>query len=210
MPSSWVRTGLIPSVRTGPDGRFRLTGIGRDRVVLVLVEGQSIEQSFAMVLTAADPAYQPLLLPGRRLGRATIGEAPLRSEASLPAAASRVRSSTSTPASPSPGPRSTPGSVGSTTTDAQGRFRIDGTAERPRELPVRRGRRPALHQGRQAGPEPAGSGTDPCRDHPQARELGRGEGEEPGERKPGQSGRPVLPLSRQSACPGMHRRLVPE
>jgi hypothetical protein len=29
-----------------------------------LAEGPAIEQSFAMVLTAADPAYQPLLLPG--------------------------------------------------------------------------------------------------------------------------------------------------
>jgi RNA polymerase sigma factor (sigma-70 family) len=58
------KDGPIPSVQTGPDGRFRLTRIGRDRVVTLLAEGPAIEQSFAMVLTAADPAYQPLLLPG--------------------------------------------------------------------------------------------------------------------------------------------------
>ncbi len=58
------RDGPIRPVRTGPDGRFRISGIGRDRVAVILVEGESIEQSLAMVLTSSDPAYKPLLLPG--------------------------------------------------------------------------------------------------------------------------------------------------
>ncbi|MGP0063332.1 MAG: sigma-70 family RNA polymerase sigma factor [Isosphaeraceae bacterium] len=58
------RDGPIPPVRTGPDGQFRISGIGRDRVAVILVEGESIEPSLAMVLTSRDPAYKPLHLPG--------------------------------------------------------------------------------------------------------------------------------------------------
>jgi RNA polymerase sigma factor (sigma-70 family) len=57
------KDGPVPSVRTGPDGRFRLTGIGRDRTALVVVKGEDYEPSFAMVLTTADPAYRPIILP---------------------------------------------------------------------------------------------------------------------------------------------------
>ena len=55
--------GPIPPGKTGPDGRFRISGIGRDRVVLLNVEGEPIEQSLAMVMTTPDSAYKPLLMP---------------------------------------------------------------------------------------------------------------------------------------------------
>jgi RNA polymerase sigma factor (sigma-70 family) len=51
------------SATTSVDGRFRLAGIGRDRVAMLRVEGGSIEQSFAMVLTSSDRGYKPVLLP---------------------------------------------------------------------------------------------------------------------------------------------------
>jgi len=59
----------IPAVRTGPDGRFRFTGVGRDRLIYLVVDGGSIEQSFALVLSTADPAYTPIALPGDGEGR---------------------------------------------------------------------------------------------------------------------------------------------
>jgi hypothetical protein len=71
-PSLWgeMRNVFIPGtggpyrpVQTDADGRFRVTGIGRDRVAVLVVEGGSIEQSMAAVLTTGDPGYQPVLLP---------------------------------------------------------------------------------------------------------------------------------------------------
>src|SRR5262249_32604909 len=49
-----------PVVRTDPDGRFRMTGIGRDRVIALNVAGESIETSNSWVVTTGDPAYTPL------------------------------------------------------------------------------------------------------------------------------------------------------
>ena len=49
--------------RTDRDGRFRLTGVGHDRRVTLTIHGESIERSYAMIFTARDPAYTPLVLP---------------------------------------------------------------------------------------------------------------------------------------------------
>ena len=38
-----------------------MTGVGRDRLALLWVEGELIERSFALVLTTSDPAYKPIL-----------------------------------------------------------------------------------------------------------------------------------------------------
>ena len=62
------REGPLPAVRTGPDGRFCLTGVGRDRVSLLFIEGESIEQTLAMVFTTRDSTYKPFLLPADNLG----------------------------------------------------------------------------------------------------------------------------------------------
>jgi RNA polymerase sigma factor (sigma-70 family) len=119
------KDGPIPSVQTGPDGRFRLTRIGRDRVVTLLAEGPAIEQSFAMVLTAADPAYQPLLLPGGGSGeqrlkgpRFDLNVAPGRMIEGVV-----IDSNTRKPIA---GARAHSWVVGWTTTDSQGKFRIAG------------------------------------------------------------------------------------
>ena len=60
--------GLISPVQTEPDGRFRLTRVGRDRAALLLIHGAAIEQSFAMVYTASDPTYRSLALPNENSG----------------------------------------------------------------------------------------------------------------------------------------------
>jgi hypothetical protein len=56
--------GVFRPVRTGSDGRFRITGTGRERVVVLLVEGGSVEQTIAIVSTTGDRGYKPVLLPG--------------------------------------------------------------------------------------------------------------------------------------------------
>ncbi len=55
--------GPIPPVRTEIDGRFRVPGIGRDRAVLLLIEGEPFERSFAVAYASSDPASTPRLLP---------------------------------------------------------------------------------------------------------------------------------------------------
>jgi RNA polymerase sigma factor (sigma-70 family) len=50
------------TVTTGKDGRFRLTGFGRDRVVLLRLRGDNIEHCVFWVVTRDEP------LPGMRVG----------------------------------------------------------------------------------------------------------------------------------------------
>jgi RNA polymerase sigma factor (sigma-70 family) len=56
------KTGPPAAVRTDPDGRFRLTGFGRDRIVGLNVDGESIETSTVWVVTSGDPAYTPVTI----------------------------------------------------------------------------------------------------------------------------------------------------
>jgi RNA polymerase sigma factor (sigma-70 family) len=53
---------LLAPVRTGPDGRFRITGVGRDRIAMLTIDGSSIEQATAGVVTTSDPAFQPFTI----------------------------------------------------------------------------------------------------------------------------------------------------
>ena len=64
--------GPIRPVVTGADGRFRIGGIGRDRVALFFINGLAIEQSFAMVATSGDRNYRPILLPADGSGERRI------------------------------------------------------------------------------------------------------------------------------------------
>ncbi len=66
------RDGLIPAIKTGPDGRFRLTGVGRDRVAYVVTTGESIELTETFVMTSSDPAYTPILLPADSRGKSKL------------------------------------------------------------------------------------------------------------------------------------------
>jgi hypothetical protein len=52
--------GALAAVQTGPDGRFRMTGFGRNRVVTLTIEGESIAETVATIMTTGDPAYKPL------------------------------------------------------------------------------------------------------------------------------------------------------
>jgi RNA polymerase sigma factor (sigma-70 family) len=49
--------GPIPAATTDSHGRFRLSGVGRDRLAMLFIEGDSIERSEALVFT--DPGYPP-------------------------------------------------------------------------------------------------------------------------------------------------------
>ncbi len=50
------------ATQTDRDGRFRMNGLGRDRIVTLTIEGESIAESLVTVVTTGDPAYTPLSL----------------------------------------------------------------------------------------------------------------------------------------------------
>ena len=51
-------------VKTDADGRFHLTGVGRDRVVKLRLGGSGIESSLKRVTSLAGPDDKPVRLPG--------------------------------------------------------------------------------------------------------------------------------------------------
>ncbi len=55
---------VLASVRTGPDGRFRIRGIGRDRVVNLVARADAIVETWVTVVTTTDPSYRPLSVSG--------------------------------------------------------------------------------------------------------------------------------------------------
>ena len=64
--------GPLPSTLTDAAGRFQLKGVGRDRLVTVIVEGPSIVMTFAEVLTTADSRFEPVLLPSDGSGEQKV------------------------------------------------------------------------------------------------------------------------------------------
>src|SRR5262249_20605458 len=55
--------GLPPQVTTGPDGRFRLTGLGRERLVALALDGSAIAPTELTVATTAAPLARSTLAP---------------------------------------------------------------------------------------------------------------------------------------------------
>ncbi len=114
--------------RTDRDGRFRLMGVGRDRIVVLNIHGESIERSIAVIFTTSDPAYTPLLMPvneedysrSKLLGpRFELAVAPGR------AIEGTVRDAETGRPIPDAWIRSW-GETGICRSDAQGRFRLSG------------------------------------------------------------------------------------
>jgi hypothetical protein len=69
--NSWLEvegTGFKSTRATGSDGRFRLTGIGRERVVKMRIDGPTIETQDVFVMTRA---HHKLRVP---FGKGTVGE----------------------------------------------------------------------------------------------------------------------------------------
>jgi hypothetical protein len=154
------KEGPIVPFRTGIDGRFHLTGVGRDRGVLLLIEGVSLEQSFAMVYTSSDRAYIPPLLPSDNSGerklfgpRFELTVAPGRviegvirdRDSGRAVSGANVRSWT----------------IGMTTSDTQGRFRIAGQPKgRDNIIEVTNGEQPYIKVDKPIG-DPPGVGPIP-------------------------------------------------
>jgi RNA polymerase sigma factor (sigma-70 family) len=50
--------GILRTVSTDGDGRFRLTGIGQERALMVVIGGPKVEMEFAVLLTRPGPKFQ--------------------------------------------------------------------------------------------------------------------------------------------------------
>ncbi len=49
---------LFPAVTTGADGRFRIRGIGRERIAGILIEGPAVRTTIENVVTRRDPTIR--------------------------------------------------------------------------------------------------------------------------------------------------------
>jgi RNA polymerase sigma factor (sigma-70 family) len=120
------KAGPPAAVRTGPDGRSRMTGLGQDRVVTLTIEGESIQETTATVLTTGDPAYKPLPISVEDSDEFKL----LGPRFELAVPPGRVVEGTvrdRDTGRPIPGAKlGMLWSVGETTCDGQGRFRLTG------------------------------------------------------------------------------------
>jgi hypothetical protein len=66
------------STTTGADGRYRLTGIGRERVVYLRIEGDAIEHTFLKILTRAKLNGLPPLAHGAMFEHVAAPTKPVR------------------------------------------------------------------------------------------------------------------------------------
>ncbi len=118
--------GLIPPVTTGPAGRFRLSGVGRDRLALLLIDGGSIEQSEALVFTTTDRSYKPAPLDAKVGGGLLLFGPRFEMKVAPGRAVEGVVRDAETQ-QPIAGAKVVLYGIGLTgATDAQGRFRITG------------------------------------------------------------------------------------
>jgi RNA polymerase sigma factor (sigma-70 family) len=80
-PDLWARMrdrlflggpGALPMAETGADGRFRLAGVGRDRIVVLTVEGPTVSTEFAVALANDVLKDLPVPLPGEGEGEGKL------------------------------------------------------------------------------------------------------------------------------------------
>jgi hypothetical protein len=115
----------LSPVRTGPDGRFRMTGVGQDRLPLLVIEGGPVERTHVLVLTSTERDYKPIRLPAVSPGQQKIHGPRFE----LAVAPGRVVEGTvrdRDTGRPIAGARIRSWFMDTLTTDAQGRFRFEG------------------------------------------------------------------------------------
>jgi RNA polymerase sigma factor (sigma-70 family) len=128
----------LPTAKTGPDGTFRLTGIGRDRGLLLGVRGAGLADHYVRVVTRPD---FPVHLPGK--GQVALsGPEPVVAVAPAKPITGTLRDARTK--QPLAGVRVlayTPDRPldwwwqrVETVTDAQGRYRLDGLAKATRQI----------------------------------------------------------------------------
>lgn len=130
---------LLPNVRTDRDGRFSVRGVGRERVAMLLVEGPGIEATFQHVATREGAEIDVPLHPGFDRGPRFVCHGPRFEFAARPGrvvVGTVTEQGTGKPVagaivafSPS---YNDP--VRTATTDAEGRYRLDGL-RRPESAP---------------------------------------------------------------------------
>jgi RNA polymerase sigma factor (sigma-70 family) len=117
--------GALPTTTTDADGRFRLTGVGRDRYVCVVALAPTISMAYAPLVTTDDPRYVPVPLPadgavGTKLQgpKVTLVAPPGREVVGTVRDRDTNR--------PIPGVTVTTYTLGTGLTDAEGRYRLGG------------------------------------------------------------------------------------
>jgi RNA polymerase sigma factor (sigma-70 family) len=120
--------GVPTRVTTGADGRFRLTGLGRDRLVRLRLAGPGIETAYASVRTRPAPA---VLAKGERVHYATFDHVagPCRPILGTVREKSTGRPLAGVTVGTGIGFGDGRGSTARATTDAQGRYRLDGVGK---------------------------------------------------------------------------------
>ncbi len=167
--------GTLPAATTGADGRFRLAGIGRDRIAVMELRGESVANDFAAGVTRGDAGGPPLRLPagdgfdGKLQGPdITVTTAPTRPIVGV------VRDRDT--GKPIRGVKLTANPYIEAVTDDQGRYRLAGLPKSARyggSIATETPDQPYLKTIREVR-DAAGPGPDHARHCPQARGLGGG------------------------------------
>lgn len=116
--------GFAP-VRTDTDGRFRLTGVGRDRLFTLEIDGGSVELTSILTFSASDPGYRPIVLPNSGIVKRQI-EGPRFERVVAPGRVVEGTVRDRDTGRPIAGARVHNMRGQMQTTDAQGRFRFEG------------------------------------------------------------------------------------
>ncbi len=137
----------LASVRTGPDGRFRVRGVGRDRVVGLVARGDAIVETYLHVVTTTDPAYRALPISGDDSGGVQAVRAAIRGGGRPRASVEGIVRDHDTGRPIAGAKVESLESIEKTTSDSQGRFRLGGMPTGSGKRTHSRRRGSALRQG---------------------------------------------------------------